>query len=377
MGLIFSSWASRIPDIKVALQLSDGQLGQLLMALPCGQLATMALSAWLEGRFGSKHLTRLALLAYASMLVVASFCHSPFWLGMALLAMGSLGNVTSISVNTQGVLAEKLVQRPIMSAFHGVWSLAGFSGALLGLLMMNFKVSITHHFTLVAALVGLVALLVQPFLIESAARAKPPKKARLPWQVDSSLVPLGLIGFCSLATEGSMFDWSGVYFREVVQVHSSLVLLGYAAFMVCMTTGRFVGDKIVGRWGRLAVLRTSGYLMSLGLFLGALFPYTVPATLAFMLVGFGVSSVIPNIYSLAGRSSKVEPGVALASVASVSYLGFLLGPPLIGAVASATSLRVSYAIIGILGLLISLVVPRLAGPTEEPSSVGIPATSEA
>ena len=253
MGLVFSSWASRIPDIKVALQLSDGQLGQLLMALPCGQLATMALSAWLEGRFGSKRLTRLAMLAYAAMLVVVSFCHSRFWLGMALLAMGSLGNITSISVNTQGVLAEKLVQRSIMAAFHGVWSLAGFSGALLGLLMMNYKVSTSHHFLLVATLVGLVALVVQPFLIDSLPRDKPKQKARLPWQVDAGLVPLGLIGFCSLATEGAMFDWSGVYFRDVVQVRSSLVLLGYAAFMVCMATGRFAGDRIVGRWGRLAL----------------------------------------------------------------------------------------------------------------------------
>jgi len=359
MGLIFSSWASRIPDIKVALQLSDGQLGQLLMALPCGQLATLALSAWLEGRFGSKRMTRLGLLAYASMLVVVSFCHTPLALGVALLALGSLGNVTSISVNTQGVLAEKRAQRPIMAAFHGVWSLAGFSGALLGLLMMNYKISTTQHFLLVAVLVGATALLVQPSLLESVPREKPKQKARLPWQVDSGLVPLGLIGFCSLATEGSMFDWSGVYFREVVQVRSSLVLLGYAAFMVCMATGRFVGDRFTGNWGRLTVLRFSGYLMSLGLFLGVLFPHVVPATLAFMLVGFGVSSVIPSIYSLAGRSQKVEPGVALASVASVSYLGFLMGPPLIGAVASATSLRVSYALIGMLGLLISLVVRRL------------------
>jgi len=164
-----------------------------------------------------------------------------------------------------------------MAAFHGVWSLAGFSGALLGLLMMNYKVPTTTHFLLVAALVGLVALVVQPSLIDSVRRDKPKEKARLPWQVDSGLVPLGLIGFCSLATEGAMFDWSGVYFREVMQVRSSL-----------------------------------------------------------------------------------EPGVALASVASVSYLGFLLGPPLIGAVASATSLRVSYALIGMLGLFISLVAPRLA-----------------
>jgi hypothetical protein len=127
-GLVFASWASRIPDIKLALGLDDAELGRLLMGLPCGQLLTIPFSAFLEGRFGSKQLVRPALMAYAGMLVLTSHCHSSWALGLTLLGMGSLGNVTSISINTQGVLMEKLLARPIMTSLHGLWSLAGFTG---------------------------------------------------------------------------------------------------------------------------------------------------------------------------------------------------------------------------------------------------------
>jgi len=353
-GLVFASWASRIPDIKLALGLNDAELGRLLMGLPCGQLLTIPVSAFLEGRFGSKRLVRPALIAYAGMLVLTSQCSSAWMLGLVLLGMGSLGNVTSISINTQGVLAEKQLERPIMTSLHGLWSLAGFTGALLGLLMMSLKVAPSGHFLLVFFMVVVLACWIAPALIDS-----PGRKERARSRMDLSLLPLGVIGFCSFATEGSMFDWSGVYFREVVQAPSALILLGYSAFMVCMSSGRFLGDRLIARWGRLRVLRGSGLLMSLGLVLAISFPSLVPATLAFMLVGFGVSSVVPNVYSLAGRSRTVEPGAAIAAVASVSYFGFLLGPPMMGYVSSVSSLRASYGVVAAMGLLIALVVGLL------------------
>jgi MFS family permease len=346
-GLVFASWASRIPDIKLALGLDDGQLGSLLMGLPAGQLFTLPLSAYLERTYGSKRLARPGMLFYAAMLVLTSHAPNALTLALALVGMGSLGNITSISINTQGVLAEKQEGSTAMTTFHGLWSLAGFTGALLGLAMMWLKVTPAHHFALVWLLVFGLINLAHPHLIDSGER-KQKAKAKF----DRSLLPLGLIGFCSFATEGSMFDWSGVYFRDVVHAPSAYILLGYAAFMICMASGRLLGDRVIRRWGRLPVLGASGLMMSTGLYLATLFPHIVPATLAFMLVGFGVSSVVPNVYSLAGSSKTVEPGAAIATVASMAYFGFLLGPPMIGYVASLSSLRVSYALIATAGLLI-------------------------
>ena len=161
-----------------------------------------------------------------------------------------------------------------------------------------------------------------------------------------------------MATEGAMFDWSGVYFKEIVQAPSSLVVLGYAAFMVMMAGGRFVGDWAIYRLGRKTLLQLSGVFIFAGMMLSVALPQLVTATLGFMLVGLGVSCVVPTIYSVAGRNSKVSPGIALAMVSSVSYLGFLMGPPLIGYIAELADLRYSYAIIGFTGMLVSVLVTR-------------------
>jgi MFS family permease len=172
------------------------------------------------------------------------------------------------------------------------------------------------------------------------------------------LLQLGFIGFCSMGTEGTMFDWSGVYFKEVVKAPPSLVVLGYTSFMVMMASGRFLADRVVGRFGRLKVMQASGLIVSSGLLLAALFPQLIPCTLAFMLVGVGVSSIIPTVYSLAGQHPRVGPSVALATVSSVSFLGFLLGPPLIGTVATLSSLRTAFALIAGFGLCIPILVSR-------------------
>jgi MFS family permease len=156
-----------------------------------------------------------------------------------------------------------------------------------------------------------------------------------------------------------MFDWSGVYFKEVVKAPNNLVTMGYISFMVMMASGRFAGDKLIIRFGRKRLLQFSGILISSGLFISVLFPQLIPATIGFLLVGLGVSSIVPMVYSSTTRVSKIPSGMALAAVSSISFLGFLIGPPLIGFIAELTSLRYSFAVIALLGLSISFMVSRL------------------
>jgi len=162
-----------------------------------------------------------------------------------------------------------------------------------------------------------------------------------------------------MASEGAMFDWSGVYFQQVVEAPKSLIVLGYVSFMVMMATGRFVGDKLIQQYGRKKMLRISGILISTGLFISVLFPYLATATLGFLIVGLGVSSIVPMVYSSAGRIPNIPPGIALASVSSISFLGFLMGPPLIGYIAEISSLRYSFAVIGLLGFGIAIMVSKM------------------
>ena len=357
-GLAFASWASRIPDIKTALGLSDGQLGSLLFALPLGQLLTMALSGTLVTKFGSKHVLAVAAFFYVIALTNLGLATKAWHLGAALFLFGVIGNMCNIAVNTQGVAAENLFDKPIMSSFHGAWSIAGFTGALIGLLMINFHVNPYMHFWAVTVLVWINIFLNAKYLVPGVG-ATATAKRKLFSKPEGALLQLGVIGFCSMATEGAMFDWSGVYFKDIVQVSHALVPLGYASFMVMMASGRFVGDKLITRLGRKRVLQISGVLISSGMFIAVLFPYLVSALLAFMLVGLGVATVVPTVYSVAGRNPKVAPGIALAMVSSVSYLGFLMGPPLIGYIAELASLRYSYAVIGVFGLVITLLVAKI------------------
>ena len=349
-GIAFASWASRIPIIKAQLQLTEAQLGTILLMLPIGQLVTMALSGRLVSRYGSHRILPITAIVYGMILCGIAFATDAWQLGACLFLFGVIGNMCNISVNTQGVLAESLYNKPIMASFHGVWSLAGFAGALLGLLTLNISLSTLPHFIIIFFLIVVNVLVNRRHLA-------PPNEQNIErtsssFKPDKILISLGIVGFCSMATEGAMFDWSGVYFQDIVLAPASLIMLGYASFMIMMATGRFIGDKIIQKIGRQRTLQFSGVLMSLGMMLSVAFPSIFCSTIGFMLVGLGVSCNVPTVYSIAGKHTKIPSGVALAMVSSISYLGFLMGPPLIGYIAELFSLRYSYAVFSLFGLLL-------------------------
>ncbi len=359
MGLCFATWASRIPDIKSALHLSEGSLGTILFAVPLGQLAMMSFSGKLVTRFGSHRILPVCIMLYAFSLTNLGLVQSDWQLGLALFIFGICANLTNISVNTQGVYTEGLFKRNIMASFHGMWSLAGFTGALVGLGMMTLQLNTYTHFLIVAAIVGVLVAFNFKFLIKAKEKMVTVEKKKGFRKPDSSLVMLGVIGFCCMASEGVMFDWSGVYFKDIVKVPGPLVVLGYTSFMIMMASGRFFGDRLIQKFGRKTVMQISGCMISTGLFTAVFFPYIIPATIAFMFVGLGVSTIIPTLYSIAGKHPTIPTGEALTAVSSVSFFGFLMGPPIIGYIAEVSTLRFSFAFIGIFGFFIAFMVSRI------------------
>ncbi|CAM3807671.1 MULTISPECIES: MFS transporter [Sphingobacterium] len=357
-GIAFASWASRIPVIKERLHLSEGQLGTILLMLPVGQLATMALSGKLVTKYGSAKVLRIVPIAYALVLCAIAFAQNAWQLGAVLFLFGVTGNMCNISVNTQGVATELIYKKSIMTSFHGAWSIAGFTGALVGLLTMNLGLDTLSHFLIILVFVTGNTLINQRYLVPG----KSPQKEKRSFfsKPEGSLLQLGIIGFFSMATEGAMFDWSGVYFKEIVHAPEKFVVVGYASFMIMMATGRFVGDAVIRKLGRKRTLQYSGILMFVGMMTSVVFPQFIVCTLAFMLVGIGVACNVPSIYSIAGQNKNVSSGVALAMVSSISYLGFLMGPPLIGYIAEAFSLRYSYGVFACFGLLMFGMVGRLS-----------------
>ena len=343
-GLSFASWASRIPTIQQTLGLNEAALGAMLLALPIGLMVSLPFAGWLIARAGSRKVVILAALAYSLVLVALGFAQNIVQLASALFVYGFFGNLLNIAINTQAVGVEALYRKSIMASFHGLWSLAGFCGAAIGTLMIGLEVMPAWHFILVMALIWVGVAICSRFILF----VKP----------DKSLVNLGLIAFCSMICEGAMFDWSGVYFKKVVLAEPAWLGAGYTAFMLTMALGRFVADGFTQRFGLQTTLKVSGLLTASGLVLAVLLPGLWTAILGFLLVGAGVSSVVPLVYSAAGRSKVLSPGVALAAVSTIGFLGFLIGPPLIGFVAGAFSLRASFSIIALMGLCVTVVAAR-------------------
>ena len=224
--------------------------------------------------------------------------------------------------------------------------------------MLALNISPYIHFIITFGIVIILMLLNFKFLIK-AKEKKSVEKKKFFAKPDSALIWLGVVGFCCMASEGVMFDWSGVYFKDVIKAPGTLVNIGYTSFMVMMASGRFLGDRFIFKFGRKRVLQISGLMISIGLFTAVFLPYLIPSTLAFMLVGLGVSTVVPTVYSVAGKNTTVSAGEALTIVSSVSFLGFLMGPPVIGYIAEAFGLQFSFAFIGVFGVLIAIMVSRI------------------
>lgn len=352
VGLCFASWAARIPDIQAKFDLSEGQLGTLLLFLPLGSVIGLPIAGWAVHQFGSRIVIMVGAVCYALTLPLIGLAPSTWLLVPVLILYGMLGNTMNISLNTQALNLEDQMGKSILASFHGLWSMAGFTGAGIGALMIYLGLSPAAHYAVVAGISFVIIFSAQSYIIkEKAASADGGLVLKKP---DALLLRISLIAFLGMMCEGCMFDWSGVYFKKVVMADPSLIALGYVAFMGTMASGRFLTDKIAARYTKVAVIQVSGLLIFAGLTLAVVFPTVGIATFGFLLVGLGVASIIPLSYSIAGRSKLYAPSVALALVSTISFFGFLLGPPLIGFVADLFNLKTSFAMVAVSALGITL-----------------------
>ena len=352
-GICFASWASRIPDIKMQLGLSDGAFGGILFFLPIGSFVGIPISGSLTAKHGSKKIIIIASLLYPLTLIALGFAHTTTVLAIVLFVFGMAGNMFNVSINTQAAALSKLFEKSITSRFHGFWSLAGFSGGLLGGFFVAHAISPLQQFLFVALAGWIFLFFGHAYLLTGETNKDHVSKI---WNKPSPLMwQFGLIAFSNMICEGMMFDWSGVYFQDVVKVSNEWRTTGYISFMACMTTGRMFSDNLINYWGARKQLVLSGLVVTLGLIVATSYPHLIVSSIGFMLVGFGVSSVIPTIYGTVGRATEPSKvSIALASVSSVGFFGFLIGPPIIGFLSQAIGLRWAFLIVSSLGIITAL-----------------------
>lgn len=361
-GLCFASWASRIATVQQTLGLTDAALGAVLFSLPVGLMLSLPFSGWIITKIGSKRLLLAALLVYGTALVTLGLAQNTFQLIICLVCYGFASNAVNISVNTQAVAAEGMYDKPIMASFHGLWSLAGFTGAGIGTFMIGRGIDPFHHFITILVIIVIGVIVISRYLYNDYGNAKKEVSASMTLKERLSLIvpllTLGTIAFCSMICEGAMFDWSVIYFKKVVAAPITLQGAGFTAFMLTMAGGRFVADWFAHRFGLKRTLQVSGSLTATGLLVVVIFPYFYTAMAGFLLVGAGVSSVVPMVYSAAGKSKTMSPGVALAAVSTIGFVGFLVGPPVIGFIAGLATLRASFVFIAVMGTSVVVLSTR-------------------
>jgi MFS family permease len=347
-GFSFSTWASRIPTIKMAFDLNDAELGSILLAMPIGSLLGLPISGWLVSKYNSRVPLAIGFALNTLSLCLIGYAHNVFTLVIAVLLFSFTTRIYNISANTQAISLQKLYEHKIMGSFHGFWSTGGIFGILFSTLMLNLGIAIQTHFIMVGVIALIITLVSYQFLLRNDKAEKGNKI--IFGKPDPYIFYLGVVALLSAICEGGMFDWSGIYFQQVL--HVEIFTYGYLIFMTFMATSRFLSDKIISVIGMPSTYIMSSLCIVVGIALAIIFPTFWTAMIGFSLVGFGTAAVVPMSYALAGASQKYSPGMAISIIATYSITGMLLGPPLIGYLAHAFNLRVSFIIFGLCGLML-------------------------
>lgn len=365
-GAVLANWFARIPDVKQRLDLSDGTLGLALLATAVGALLAQPVTGYIIGRVGSRIVTIVMALLFCAVVVLLGFASSLPLLMLALAVLGACNGGLDVAMNAQAALVEKQYGRSIMNSFHALWSVGGLIGAVLGGFAASRGLGLTTHF-LIAAIAGAVVVLlaVRGLVPDKGTQSSHDAVFALPPRV---LIPMGIVGFSALVCEGAIGDWSAIYLREGLNASEGRAATGYAVFALLMALGRFSGDWLTTRVGAARLVRGSGVLVvaGIGLALVSTTPWIAIAGFAF--VGAGVSCIFPLIMSAAARTPGVAPGIGIAAMATTGYTGFLVGPPLIGAVSELTSLRGALGMLALFGIVIVVLGASVAGrPQPEPA----------
>jgi MFS family permease len=336
-GVVFSTWVSRIPAIQESLALKPAVLGLALLGVAMGSVPALPVTGVLISRYGSRPVTIWSSYAFCFSLIGLALAPNALLLTMALVLYGAAAGVMDVSMNSHGAVIEGSMGKPIMASFHAFFSLGGMAGAAVGGLIAKLGVPVFAHFAGASVVFAAATA-------ASVGGMLPASVDRVPHQsgfakLTRPLLALGVLSFCFLLSEGAVADWTAIYLRDALNANAGTAALGYAVFSAMMTLGRFLGDWLTAKLGPLRLLRAGSVLAACGLSGALLAPAPAIAMVGLAAVGAGFSVIVPLIFSAAGRAGGEGAGRNIAAVSTTGYFGFLVGPPLIGFLAGAYTLR--------------------------------------
>jgi MFS family permease len=335
-SILFGSWVAHIPHVKQVHQLTDGELGLALFAMPAGLLTMNPLTGWIVAWLGQVQACFWAAIALCLFMCIPVSAPNVWVLVAGLYGVGLSAALINVAMNTLATDVEKAHSISIMSSSHGMWSVGGMVGSGVAGLAIAQDIAPGLHVLIMAGFVLLITFLIRPTLRSIAVTI--PEKAASFVMPNLDLLLMILIGLALAMGEGTAFDWSAVYLRETLGASPQVAALGFGAFSLTMTLGRFTGDVLIPYIGAKRWLVIGGILAAAGLLLAVVLPYPPVALLGFAMLGAGCSLGAPILYGAALRVPGIAPAAGLATFATFSFIGFLAGPPLIGLVAEHVSL---------------------------------------
>ncbi|QXF32130.1 MFS transporter [Photorhabdus luminescens] len=345
-GFSLASWAPLIPLAKERLQLDNGAMGLLMLAFGIGSFIMMPIAGMLAARFGCRNIFTLCALVVLVMLPGLSVLPTPLTLACVLFVFGAGIGAMDVVVNIHAVMVEKMAQRPIMSGFHALFSLGGIAGAGSVSALLSLGISPLQVMVMAVLLIILLLLPVWGGLLNEAEAGNTPFFA-VPHGI---VILLGFLCFVAYIMEGSMLDWSGILLTSVHNISSHQAGIGYTLFAIAMTSGRFMGDKIIALYGHQRVFISSALLATVGFILIYSASTAMILGLSFLMIGAGLSNIAPMLFTASGQQKIMPDSLAVAAVSTMGYSGILLGPAIIGGLAHIVTLHGAFACIALLSI---------------------------
>ncbi|MFF1253825.1 MFS transporter [Pseudarthrobacter sp. NPDC058329] len=373
-GALFANLLPHYPAIKAELDLSNAALGISIAAFPLGAIIAGLAAGSLIRRFRSARVATAGTILIGLAILVAGLAPSWTALTVALFIAGSMDAIVDVAQNSHGLRVQKLYKRSILNSFHAVWSIGAVLGGLMGAAAAGLEVPRGVHLSISLVLFSTVALVFYRFLLPGAEPEEPAGDAGVPsagpaagnaggnvrrWVMAGALAALVLIAAAGALVEDAGSSWAAVYLAGPLGASATIAGLGYVALVGLQFVGRLVGDRLVDRFGQRAVAQAGGLLAAAGMGIALLFP-SVPLTIiGFGLAGLGVATLVPAAMHSADELPGLKTGTGLTVVSWLMRLGFLLSPPIVGAIADNTSLRTGLLVVPLAGLLVLLASPVL------------------
>jgi fucose permease len=359
-GALFATWGVHVPSVKIHYSVGEASLAIAMMAMGIGSVVALLFA----GKVLARHTPRTVMpvlavvctVAIGSLLAPSGYA----WLLALMLAYGIAAALFDVAMNDEASMIERESGRPLMSGFHGMFSLGGMAGAAAWSLLATAGVTPMQHLVGAAAVLAVLAFAASAFMLR---HERHPDAGGAPLSIPrGALLLLGLLAATGLVAEGAMYDWSVLYLRQELDASAATAGLAYASFSGAMAAGRFCGDWVRARMAPVTLLRASSALGAAGmaLALAAQQPWMALAGLA--LVGLGFANVVPVLFSAAGQIPGIAPAHGIAAVAALGYFGMMAGPPAIGFIAQESSLSAGLLLVVVFAAVVAAFARRALSP---------------